>query len=107
MLEVNYTLNAEISFAVVDVSILLTISWSRNGDMTVKMNFSTGALITEGAACSKWAESGRGKPCSLLVRLVFTPYLLNAALLRKLPFLKSSQCGTELVGITFWPPCCA
>ena len=58
----------------------------------------------------KPAESGRGKPCSLaywLVRLVFTPYLLNAVRLRKSPFVKSSQCGTEPVGIAFWPPCCA
>ena len=32
--------------------------------------------------------------------------LLNAVLLRKLPFLKYSQCGTKPIGIAFWPPCC-
>ena len=39
--------------------------------------------------------------------LGFQAITLNAVLLRKSPFLKSSQCGTEPVGIAFWPPCCA
>ena len=34
-------------------------------------------------------------------------HAINAVLLRKSPFKKSNQCGTEPVGIAFWPPCCA